>query len=209
MAGNGRPRGLTAALLGALLLIGCSGSGGDVVDLDEVAPPSDETTAPVTTSTVSTTEPPETIGTLSERELAEADVREVVEAWFFHPYDTSKGDEGIGARYLTGLMLQRVRERAEQTTAAGEIRVNLETQRLQITDVEVDLATGFADVDACVNPAQATLDAESGETLSADDPSTLSIDSTFQMQLTDDGWKINDLVVRPHDDYVECDGGGR
>jgi hypothetical protein len=155
--------------------------------------------------TRSTVEP--TVTTLSELEIARAEVTGVVEAWFHFPFDTSKGEEGIGAEYLTGLILQRSLEVVQRLELEGQIQRSQQTQRLDITAVSVDLEAGMAEVDSCAGFGQELIDAASEEVLVSEDP-TYTTTGTFELQLTDAGWKISEWrLSRNTDTPVECEVG--
>jgi hypothetical protein len=87
----------------------------------------------------------------------------------------------------------------------GQIQRSQQIQRLEITAVSVDLDAGMAEVDSCAGFGRALIDAASEEVLVLEDP-TYTTTGTFELQLTDAGWKISEWrLSRNTDTPVECE----
>lgn len=78
---------------------------------------------------------------------------------------------------------------------------------IEVTAIDVDLQDGTAMVEACTGSADEFLNAETLEVISADDPNDTST-STFQLQLVDEQWKINEWISSGADgDPTACELG--
>jgi hypothetical protein len=178
---------LTVALtVGLLLVAGACSNGSDDLDLTN-----ETTSTTAEASTTSTTEA--TTTTLSEREQAEAEIRQVVTDWYEFPIDSSQGEEGLGLEGTTGLLRLRIVESLAQLEADGEIMRATVTPPIEITRVRISLAEGTAEVDACTGPALELVDAETLEVIDTDDPEN-TLTSLFQLQLVENEWKINEWI---------------
>jgi len=164
-----------------------------------------ESTATVTSAPSTTATSAEPATTLSELAEAELEVERVVEEWFVMPFDTSQGEAGLALEPLTGLIRQRRIDRAAQREADGQIERARGGDRIEVTNVEVDLAGGEAVVEACHGSDYEVVDAETGESLAADNPESLSTGEFF-VELTSSGWKINEWYPsRATGEPIECE----
>jgi hypothetical protein len=205
--GTARTRWFALALGGVLVAASCSASSeesGVGVESATVSTEMETSTSTSSSVTTSTVEP--TVTTLSELELARAEVTGVVEAWFHFRIDSSDGQDGLGVQFLTGAMRARSLEVLQRLELAGQVQVRRRPQPLEITSVDIDLETGFAQVAACFGAANELLDAETLEVISADDPSYTTT-STFELQVIDSGdWKISEWrLSRNSDNPIECE----
>lgn len=181
---------LIAPILALVLIASaCSGNNDDIGTLPEA--PTTPSTASTTSSSTTTTEP--TATTLSELETAEAEIRAIVIEWWQFPIDYSLGEEGLGLGPTTGLLRQRIVEFANQMASDGLTLRSAETARIEISDVEVNLDDGFAEVDACTGSSDETIDAETLEVLEVGDIED-TYSSVFQLQLIDGEWKISEWL---------------
>jgi hypothetical protein len=189
---------LTVALTVGLLLAARACSNGSDDDLDLTIEPTPTTAkAPTTTTEVSTSTEASaaeaTTTTLSERGQAEAEIRQVVTDWYQFPMDTSKGEEGLNLKGTTGLLRLRILESAEQLEAEGEVMRSTGTPRIEITRVQISLAEGTAEVDACIGPSLELVDAETLEVIQSDNPNN-TLTSLFQLQIIEGQWQINEWI---------------
>jgi len=198
-ATTGRLLALAVAFL--LIAAACSDADDDIgAELDAAATSSTTTTPP---STTTTTEP--TTTTLSDLELAEAEIRDVVTEWYQFPVDYALGEAGLRLEQTTGILRQRILESAAQLDAEGQILRALDVSPIEITAVRVSLEKGTAEVDACTASADGLLDAETLEVIAADNPNDAST-SVFQLQLIDGQWKINEWISSALDgDPIDCE----
>ena len=187
------------AACSVLMLVACSSDS----PADTAISPSTSTTATTVETTTTTTAP--TTTTLSEQDKVEADVEELVTEWFLKPFDTSKGVDGNDLEDLTGLLRQRSIELVDEMTSNGQVLRSRGGERIEITHVEVDLNAGQGTVDACTGSDVEIFVTETQEVLVSDDPDYLTT-GEFLVELTDDGWKINEWYpTQATDDPVECE----
>jgi len=204
-ATTGRLLALAVAFL--LAAAACSDGDDDVgAELDaeaDAAATSSTTTAPPSSTT--TTEATST--TLSDLELAEAEIREVVTEWYQFPIDTSQDDSDSRLDFLTGLLRQRVIESNTRLETDGVIRRSRLPAPIEITGVAVELDDGTAEVEACTGSADEFVDAETLNVISADDPGDTT-SSAFQLQLIDGQWKIAEWISSASgDEPITCEVG--
>jgi hypothetical protein len=194
MAATTKP---TAALTAALLLAASACSNSDAPDIDLVAEPTTTTTTtqPLPSSTAAASAPEAPTTTPSERDQAEAEIRQVITNWYEFPIDTSKGEEGLGLDGTTGPLRQRILESAKRRTAEGEILRSTAPHPIEITTVKINLEEGTAEADACTGSAAELLDAETLEVITTDDPD-LTHTSRFYLQLVDEQWTIHEWLAR-------------
>lgn len=202
MAAPGRRLALGIGVVLGLTLAACSGSDDETADLPPEPPASSSSSTSTSTTASTTSTTPEADDDLA---AAEAEIREVVEAWFLFPFDSSKGPvEGMGADYLTGPILERNRQQVEHYDAVGQVLRSEGDGTFEITGVEIDLETRRALVDICGASGMSVLDAETLEVVQAGDPES-SLADTFEMDLTDQGWKIRDWFLS--EEPVPCEVG--
>ena len=183
----------------SVLILGACSSDPD----DTAASPSTSTTTTTVETTTTTTAP--TTTTLSEQDKAEAEVEELVTEWFLRPYDSSKGEGWDRTENLTGLVRQRSLDVVEEFTSKGQLVRSGGGERIEITGVELDLEAGTGAVGTCAGSDSEIVDLETQEVLVSDDPNYLST-GEFLVELTDDGWKINEWYpTDATDDPVECE----
>lgn len=182
---TGRRIALVVAFL--LAATACSNADDDTqAELDAAAEAAvTSTTAPPSSTT--TTEPTST--TLSDLEQAEAEIRQVVTEWYQFPLDYSLGDEGLGLEQTTGLLRQRIIESAAQLEAEGQTLRSTEPSQIQITGIDIDLAGGAAEAEACTGSGTELVDTETLEVINSGDASE-TLTSVFQLRLVDGEWKI-------------------
>ena len=180
---------LVVGLAAALLISACSNSDDSGLPTLEEATESAETSTTTSTEATTTTSTEPTTTTLSELRLAEAEIRAVVTEWHQFPVDSSLGEVGLGLEQTTGLLRQRILEFAAELEAEGRVLRGFDNDPIAITQVTVDLIEGAAEVDACVGSATQIVDADTSETITADDPNDTAV-ATFQMLREDDGWKV-------------------
>lgn len=190
-ATTGRLVALTVAFL--LAAAACSNADDDIgAELDaEAEAAATSTTTTAAPSSTTTTEP--TTTTLSELELAEAEIRQVVTEWHLFPVDYSLGEEGLRLEQTTGLLRRRIIESAAQLEAEGKAIRSTETARIEIIGLDVDLADGTAEVQACTGSGSELVDLETLEVLDSGEASDTFI-SAFQLQIVEGQWKINEWL---------------
>ena len=182
-----------AVVAAGLLAPACSG-GSDELVLDEGTVDTSSTiVTTASTAPSSTTTEAVTTTSLSELGAAEAEVARVVEEWFVAPFDTSLGEEGLALEQTAGLLRQRSIELLAEVEEAGEILRSRGGSRVEVRDIDLDLDKGQAEVEACANADYETVDAETGEVVSADDPEEFWI-SDFYVQRLEGDWKIIEWV---------------
>lgn len=199
MAAPGRRLALGIGVVLGLTLAACSGSDDETADLPPEPPASSSSSTSTSTTASTTSTTPEADDDLA---AAEAEIREVVEAWFLFPWDSAEGAvDGMGADFLTGPILERNRQQLDHLEAIGQIERNQGENTLEITAVDIDIEAGRATVDICGGSTLAILDAETLEVIQADDPTPLA--DTFEVELTGEGWKIREWFLTS--EPVECE----
>ncbi len=168
------------------MAVACSSS------VPETSPSTSMTSAPVTTATPTTVAPSTT---LSERELelreiaaAEAEISEVVEAWYTFDLDTSRGEAGLPLEFLTGPIRDRYAGLDDDPSTIQRSRGG---DRIEVLSVAVDLDQGLADVEACTSADHELVEADTGEVIAADDGDAWI--GQIQLDRVDGVWLISDF----------------
>lgn len=185
----GRTRLLLAIVALAIAFAACSdGEDGLGAELESAQNSTTTTTEATTTTTEATTT------TLSEQAKAEADVAQLVTDYWLTEIDTSKGE--VGLEFMTGLIKLRTQQWAEGLTEGGEtLRDFAGQKRIEIQRVDVDLESGTGEVTACMGSGSEVLDLETLERVEiGSDPDFLST-SVLLVELTSQGWKINEMFA--------------
>lgn len=180
-------RAITALIVALLVVAACSNDD-DVADL----PPEDPstTTSSSTTSTQPTTTS-STTATLSETQAAEAEIEQLLIDWWTKSFD-GEGEDG-GPEYLTGLLALRFTELVAATEANGNRGVNSQNSVIDVTSVAVDLAAGTGEATSCGGSAVLEVNRDTNEVVVDADP-TFQFTSDWQLQLTEDGWRIAEWI---------------
>jgi hypothetical protein len=131
--------------------------------------------------------------TLSDLELVEAEVAQIVVDWWEMPIDTSSLEDEVRLEPLTGLLRRRVIADTERLATEGKIRRSRSTAPIGVLGVAVDTEEGTAEVQACIGAADEVVDAESFEVIAAADPD-MTVESLFQLQLVEQQWLISEWL---------------
>ncbi|MGI9616966.1 MAG: hypothetical protein ACR2QO_28880, partial [Acidimicrobiales bacterium] len=197
-----------ATIMGALLIAGVGCSSDPELSLDSVTTTSTTTAA---TEAATTGTDASTSSTLSERDqriqelqTAEAEIEQVIEAWWTYPYDTSAGEEGLPLEYTVNPLHDRYVANAQADTEAGQIRRARGGNELRIIDSDLAFEEGTAEARLCVAGDWEVVDAETGAELGGSDG--VPGEAVVYLQSIDAEWKISEfLLSRATGDNVACD----
>ncbi len=184
----------------SLFIGACGGDQEDQTSGTTANTSSTTTTIEATTTTAATT-----TTTLSEQDEAEAEVEQLVIDWWTAPADGSKGEEQEHLQYLTGLLEKRSNDYDTQLANEGQILFSDGDRPIEVTEVQIDLDAGSGEIDACTGDNASLVDAETGETIGTPSDPTNTWTSEFQVERTDDGWKISEWYASFNTgDPIEC-----
>jgi hypothetical protein len=161
-------------------------------------------------TTTSATEP-STTTTLSDREqrvheieAAEAEIEQVVEAWWTYPYDSSAGASGLPLEYTVNPLHDRYLADAAEDTAAGQIRRARGGNRVRIIETDLAFDDGEAEVRLCISGDWEVVDAETGAELQGSDG--VPGEAVVYAESVDGEWKINEFFFsRAVGNNIDCE----
>ena len=188
-----------------VLAVGCSGEDG----LDESLADLDTSVTSVTTSstveepapTTSTTVASST--TLSEQAQAEAEIEEVITAWWTEGNGSPDPEQGL--EYLTGQIARRVVESRAREAEEGYFIMTSGGSVIEVTLIEVDIDKGEATAYSCGGFDTSRFDIETLEPLKEPEDPTNQSTSEWTIELTPEGWKITNWYPSYNTgDPVEC-----
>lgn len=193
--------------MGALLIAGVGCSSDPELSVDSV------TTASTTTATseaAATAAEASTSTVLSEREqriqelqAAEAEIEQVIEAWWTYPYDTSAGEDGLPLEYTVNPIHDRYIANAAADTEAGQVRRARGGNMFRTIEIDLAFDEGTAEARVCISGDWELVAADTGAVLSSDDQ--VPGETVVQLELVSGEWKIGESIwSRALGNNIDC-----